>query len=363
MKSKAAIALEKGSRLEVEMIDVDPPQAGEVLIEVKIAGLCHSDLHAAEGSITFNAGFPGLLGHEAAGVVLEIGAGVTRVKPGDHVVPFIPECGHCALCASSETNQCVTAFVDAAATSRFSFNGRRLHPFMGLGLFSQYAVVREQTLVPVRKDVPFDKLFYFGCGATTGMGSALFRAEVAPNSTVIVFGMGGIGLNVVQGARIAGARMIVAVDTNPAKEGIARHLGATHFVDPRSVDGDLVGHLTEITGGGADFTFEAVGNVKLMRAALEAAHFAYGTCTIIGMSPEADLLSFPPIGLIMGRRLQGSAMGGASGMKHIPLLVDWMMDGKIDMESLITAHLPIEDINLGYEMQKRGEGIRSYVTF
>lgn len=363
IKSKAAIVLEKGAPIEIATIDVDPPRAGEVLIEVKVAGLCHSDLYAADGGITFNAGFPGLLGHEAAGVVLEVGEGVTRVKPGDHVVPFTPECGECAFCLSDKTNQCVGSFVDAGADSRSSFEGRRLHPFMGLGLFSQYAVVREQVLVPIRKDAPFEKLFYFGCGATTGMGSALFKAEVTPGSSCIVFGLGGIGLNVVQGARLAGATTIIAVDTNPAKEEVARKLGATHFVNPKTVEGDLVGHLNELTGGGADYTFEAVGNVRLMRHAFDAAHFAYGTCTIIGMSPEADMLTIPPIGLITGRRLIGSAMGGASGQRHIPQLVDWMMDGKLDMDLLITGHMPIERINEGYDAQKRGEGIRSYVTF
>ncbi|WP_242128680.1 alcohol dehydrogenase catalytic domain-containing protein [Sphingobium sp. Sx8-8] len=363
IKSKAAMALEKGTRIEVDLIDVDPPKAGEVLIEVKAAGLCHSDLHAATGHIQFNAGFPGLLGHEGAGVVLETGPGVTRVRPGDHVVPFVPECGECAMCRSAKTNQCIASFVDAGQDSRYSYRGRRLHPFMGLGLFSQYAVLREHSLVPVRKDAPFERLFYFGCGATTGLGSALFRAEVEPGSSVIVFGLGGIGLNVVQGARLAGAARIIAVDTNPAKADVARRLGATDFVDPAAIDGDVVPLLIDMTGGGADFTFEAVGNVKLMRQAFEAAHFAYGTCTIIGLSPADDLLSIAPIGLVMGRRLQGAPMGGASGLQHIPRLIDWMMDGKIIMDPLITGHMPIERINEGYEMQGRGEGIRTYVTF
>ncbi|WP_419827184.1 alcohol dehydrogenase catalytic domain-containing protein [Sphingomonas sp.] len=363
MKSKAAIAFEVGAPLQIEMIDVDPPQRGEVLIELKATGLCHSDMHAIEGHWNFNSGFPGLMGHEGAGVVLEVGPGVTRVKPGDHVVPFIPECGDCACCRSDRTNNCEASFVDAGLTSRFSYNGRRIHPFLGLGLFSQYSVVRDFTLVPVRKDAPFDRLFYFGCGATTGLSSALFKADIQPGSSVIVFGLGGIGLNVVQGARLAGAAMIIGVDINPSREEMARRMGATDFVNPRSVDGDLVGHLNERTGGGADFTFEAIGNVNLMRQAFDTAHFAYGTCTIIGIAPDADLLALSPTGLITGRRLQGAAMGGARGMVHIPQLVDLMMDGKLDIDSLVTAHLPVEEINAGYDIQKRGEGIRSYVTF
>ena len=363
IKSKAAIAFDKGADLQIEMIDVDPPQAGEVLIEVKTAGLCHSDMHAIEGKWNFNSGFPGLMGHEAAGVVMEVGAGVTRVKPGDHVVPFIPECGDCACCRSGRTNTCEASFIDSGPTSRFSYQGRRIHPFLGLGLFSQYSVVRDFTLVPVRQDAPFEEIFYFGCGATTGLGAVLFKAQVHAGSSVIVFGLGGIGLNVVQGARFAGASTIIAVDTNPAKEDAARRLGATHFVNPKDVAGDLVGHLNEMTRGGADYTFEAIGNVDLMRQAFDAAHFAYGTCTIIGIAPDDDLLAVPPTSLITGRRLIGAAMGGARGMEHIPQLIDWTMAGKLDVKSLITGHLPIEQINEGYAMQKRGEGVRTYVTF
>ncbi len=363
IKSKAAVAFEVGAPLQIEEIEVAPPQAGEVLIELKAAGLCHSDLHAIDGHWNFNSGFPGVMGHEAAGVVVEVGPGVTRVKPGEHVVPFIPECGVCACCRSGRTNNCEASFVDSGATSRFRYEGRSVHPFLGLGLFSQYAVVQDFRLVPIRRDAPFEKLFYFGCGATTGLSSALFKAEVQPGTSVIVFGLGGIGLNVVQGARFAGASMIIAVDINPAREEIARKMGATHFINPSLIEGDLVGHLNELTRGGADYTFEAIGNIKLMRQAFDAAHFAYGSCTIIGIAPDGDQLLLPPMTLLTGRRLQGAAMGGARGIEHIPQLVDWMMDGKFDIDSLITAHLPIEQINEGYDMQKRGEGIRSYVTF
>lgn len=363
IKSKAAVAFDMGADLQIETVDVDPPQAGEVLIELKAVGLCHSDMHAIDGKFSLNTGFPGIMGHEGAGVVVEVGVGVTRVKPGDHVVPFTPECGECAFCRSGKTNNCAVNFIDSGPTSRFSYKGRRLHPFLGLGLFSQYAVVREMMCVPIRKDVPFEEAFYFGCGATTGVGSAVFKAQVHAGSSVIVFGLGGIGLNVVQGARLAGSSMIIAIDSNSDKEAAARQMGATHFINPREVAGDLVGHLNELTRGGADYTFEAIGNVNVMRQAFDAAHFAYGTCMIIGIAPDADLLAISPTMLITGRRLMGASMGGAHGMKDIPQLIDWMMDGKLDVKSLITGHMPIEDINEGYAMQKRGEGVRSFVTF
>lgn len=363
IKSKAAVAFERNQDMQIEMIEVDPPQAGEVLIEIKATGLCHSDLHALEGKWNFNTGFPGLLGHEAAGIVREVGAGVTRVKPGDHVVPFIPECGDCPACNSGKTNNCFGSFVDAGPTSRFHLNGQRLHPFMGLGTFTNFSVIREISLVKVREDAPFDQLCYLGCGATTGLGAALFNANVQPGTSAIVFGLGGIGMNVVQGARVAGAKTIIAVDTNPAKEATARQMGATDFVNPRMVEGDLVGHLTDLTGGGADYTFEAVGNTKLMRTAFESANAMWGVCTIIGAAPDTEVLELSPMGLLTGRKLQGSAMGGAHGQKHLPMLVDWMMEGKIDLKSLITNHIELEQINEGYAMMKRGEGIRSVVMF
>ena len=304
-----------------------------------------------------------LLGHEGAGVVVEVGSGVTSLKPGDHVLTFPPECGRCPNCESGKTNLCVASFVSSGPRSRFHLGGTRLHPFMGLGTFTNYAVIPEMSLVKVQEGVPFDQLCYLSCGATTGLGSVLFTAKVTPGASVIIFGMGGIGLNVVQGARLAGATTIIAVDTNPTKEAMARQMGATHFVNPRKIDGDLVGHLNELTGGGADFTFEAVGNVKLMRQAFDSARIGWGVCTIIGIAPDDDVLELMPTSLITGRTLIGSAMGGVHGKTQIPQLVDWLIDGKIDLASLITSHLKLEQINEGYDMMKRGEGIRSVVTF
>jgi S-(hydroxymethyl)glutathione dehydrogenase/alcohol dehydrogenase len=343
------------------MIEVEAPQEGEVLVEIKAAGLCHSDLHALEGSYDATGGFPAILGHEAAGIVVDVGSGVTGLKPGDRVVPFIPECGHCSFCRSGASNLCEASFVPVP--SRFVLGGNKLRTFLGLGTFTNYSVIREISLVKVRDDVPFDKACYFGCGATTGLGAALITAKVAPGSSVIVFGLGGIGLNVIQGARLAGAASIIAVDTNPIKEAIARKLGATEFVNPRNVEGSLSGHFCELTRGGADFTFEAVGNTDLMRQAFDSARIGWGVCTIIGIAPDSAQLSISPIDLITGRKLQGSAMGGAKGRADIPRLIDWMMEGKIDVDSLITAHLGIEQINHGFDMMKRGEGIRSVVTF
>jgi S-(hydroxymethyl)glutathione dehydrogenase / alcohol dehydrogenase len=363
IRSKAAVAYGLHRDMRVEMIEVEPPQAGEVLVEIKATGLCHSDLNALEGTWTTNVGFPGILGHEAAGIVAEVGPGVTSFKPGDHVVAFTPYCGVCPCCTSGKTNICAAFFVDAGPNSRFRVGGQRAHPFMGLGTFTQYSVIREISLIKVREDAPLEQICYFGCGASTGIGAALYIARVTAGSSVVVFGLGGIGLNVVQGARLAGAATIIAVDTNSAKEAIARKMGATAFVNPKTIEGDLVAHLNELTGGGADFTFEAVGNVQLMRQAFEAAHFAWGTCTIIGIAPESDRLQIEPIHLVTGRRLCGAPMGGVRGREHIPQLIDWMMAGRIDLASLICAHLPIERINEGYAMMKRGEGIRSVVVF
>ena len=362
--SKAAIAYEPKRPMEIEMIEVDPPQDGEVLVEVKATGLCHSDLHGLEGESSMLCGFPGLPGHEAAGIVREVGPGVKTLKPGDHVVAFIAECGHCGSCLSGKTNMCDAQLIDFRATSRFKVRGgARAYPFWGLGTFTNFSVIREIALVKVREDAPFEQLCYLGCGATTGLGAALVTAKVTPGSSVIVFGLGGIGLNVVQGARFAGATKIIAVDTNPAKEAIARKMGATDVVNPKTVNGDLVGHLHELTGGGADFTFEAVGNTRLMRTAFESARFGWGVCTVIGIAPDNDVMEILPINLVMGRKLQGSAMGGVKGRAQIPGFVDWLMDGKIDLASLITGRYDLEDINAGYEAMKRGEGIRSVVTF
>lgn len=363
IRSKAAVAVAENRPMEIEMIDVDPPQAGEVLVEIKATGLCHSDLHALEGKWRMDVGWPLLPGHEGAGIVREVGPGVTDLRPGDHVVAFIPECGHCVMCNSGKTNLCMESFSPSGHRSRFRLGGTHLHPLMGLGTFTNFMVTQQIRLVKVREDVPFDQLCYLGCGATTGLGSALFTAKVTPGSSVIVFGMGGIGLNVVQGARMAAAATIIAVDTNPAKEAMARQMGATHFVNPKLVEGDLVGHLTELTYGGADYTFEAVGNVNLMRQAFDSARVGWGVCTIIGIAPDDQMIELQPTSLVSGKSLIGAPMGGVHGHSQIPQLADWVMDGKIDLASLITAHLPLEQINEGYDMLKRGEGVRSVVTF
>ena len=364
MKSKAAVAYATNRPLAIEMVEVERPQAGEVLVEMKAAGLCHTDLSALEGTATFNCGFPGIPGHEGAGIVVEIGEGVTSLKPGDHVVPFLAECKTCPSCLSGKTNMCDQVVIDFAARSRFVVkDGRHAFPFQGLGTFTSYSVIREICLVKVRDDAPFDQLCYFGCAASTGIGAALFSAKVEPGSSVVIFGMGGVGLNVVQGAKLAGATTIIAVDTNPAKAEIAHKMGATHVVNPKTVSGDLVGHLNELTRGGADFTFEAIGNVKLMRQAFEATRYSWGVCTIIGLAGNNDLLEIPPYSLLTGRKVQGSPMGNVKGRSQIPMLVDWMMEGKINVRDLVTEHLPLERVEEGYAAMKRGEGIRSILMF
>jgi S-(hydroxymethyl)glutathione dehydrogenase/alcohol dehydrogenase len=363
MKTLAAVAFRPHEPMVVREVDLAPPRRGEVLVQIKATGLCHSDLHGLDGEMTTGIGFPGIPGHEGAGVVAEVGAGVVGLKPGDHVVPFPAECRQCSLCLSGKTGLCEEAFVDFAQTSRFSVDGVRAFPFQGLGVFSQYTVVREICLAKVRSDAPFDLLSYLGCGVATGFGAAVFTAKVTPGASVIVFGIGGVGLNIVQGARLCGAAQIVAVDTNPAKEAIARKLGATDWVNPRESSDDVVGRLNELTLGGADFTFEAAGNIKLMGQALKSARIGWGVCTIVGMAPDGETLPVAPLDLVLGRKLQGSAMGGVKGRTQIPQLADWMMQGRIDVASLITAHLPLERINEGFDMMRRGNGVRTVVTF
>lgn len=362
IQSKAAIAFAKNERMAIETVSVASPGEGEVLVELMATGLCHSDLHGMDGSWDYGSGFPGVFGHEGAGIVREVGPNVQSLRPGDHVVTFIPHCGHCPLCDSGKTNLCYGSFVDFLAGSRLEFGGRALYPFLGLGTFTNFNVFREISLVKVRSDAPFDQLCYFSCGATTGLGAAIYTAKVEAGSVVMVFGMGGVGLNVVQGARLAGAKQIIAVDTNPSKEDIARKMGATDFVNPKTVEGELAGHLNEISGGGADYTFEAVGNTKLMQIAFECTRIGWGKCTIIGIAPDGARLEVAPTSIIQGRSILGSPMGGAKG-SQIPALVDMMMDQKLDIASLVTARLPIEEINEGYDMMKRGEGIRSVVMF
>ncbi len=364
IKSRAAIAYRPNQPMVIDTIDVDPPGPGEVLVEIKATGLCHTDLSAVEGKTSAMIHFPGIAGHEAGGVVVEVGPGVTSLAVGDHVIPFMcSECGHCSYCQSPKTNLCEEMFTGHDQVSRCSCNGQRLFSFFDLGTFANFGVYREINLAKVRKDAPFEQIAYLGCGATTGLGAVLFTAKVEAGATVIVLGLGGIGLSIVQGARIAEASRIIAVDTNPAKEALARKMGATEFVNPKTLGKDLVAHLLDITGGGADYTFEAVGAIATMRQAFACTRMGWGICTIVGLPPEGAAMDVIPFDLLMGRTLKGSSLGGAKCRTHLPLLVDQLMEGKFDLESLITHKLSLDQINDGYDMMRRGEGIRSVVVF
>lgn len=360
MKTRAAIAHAPNEPLAIDTVDLDGPREGEVLIQVKATGLCHSDLHVYHGNLPWQ--FPTVLGHEAAGIVVECGPGVTRFQPGDHVIPFlIPRCGRCAYCASPKTNLCVEALARLRPReSRFSQRGQPLTQLWGLGTFAEHTVLPADTIAKVRDDAPFDPICYIGCGATTGIGAALFAAKIEPGSAVVVFGLGGIGLNVVQGARLAGARMIVGIDTNPAKENIARRLGATEFLDPTSVP-KLTSHLMKLSGGGADYSFECIGNPATMRQAFECTNPAWGESFVIGVAPHGVDVCATPAHLMMGRHWTGCYMGGAR-LDRLPELVDWYMEKRIDLDSLVTHRLPLERINEGFELMKRGESIRTVIV-
>lgn len=357
---RAAVATAANQPLTIENVQLEGPRQGEVLVQVKATGLCHSDLHALEGKLPWQ--FPALLGHEAAGVVVECGPGVAQFKPGDHVIPFlIPHCGQCMYCASSKTNLCAEAFARLRPReSRFSLDGRPLTQLWALGTFADYTVLPVDTIAKVREDAPFDPICYIGCGATTGLGAALFAAKIEANSSVVVFGLGGIGLNVVQGARLAGARMIVGIDTNPAKEPMARKFGCTEFINPKGVE-KLTSHLIKLTGGGADYTFECIGNPQVMRQAFDCTNAAWGRSYVIGVAPHGSEVSATPGSLMMGRHWTGCYMGGAR-LERLPEIVDWYVDGKIDLDSLITHRLPLEKINQGFEMMKSGEAIRTVIN-
>jgi S-(hydroxymethyl)glutathione dehydrogenase/alcohol dehydrogenase len=361
MKTAAAIAFAPNQPLSIETVELDGPREGEVLIEVKATGLCHSDLHVLNGSVPWQ--FPSLLGHEAAGVVLECGPGVTQFQPGDHVIPFlIPRCGRCAYCASPKTNLCVEAFARLKPReSRLSLRGQRVTQLWGLGTFAKHSVIPADALAKVRDDAPFDPICYLGCGATTGIGAALFAAKIEAGSSVVVFGLGGIGLNVLQGARLAGARLIVGVDTNPAKEEIARRCGAHEFITPNAV-AKLTSHLMKLTGGGADYSFECIGNPATMRQAFECTHPAWGESFVIGVAPQGADVCATPAHLMFGRHWRGCYLGGVR-LERLPELVDWYMDKRIDLDSLISHRLPLERINEGFELMRRGESIRTVITF
>ena len=369
MDVRAAVAFEAGKPLVIETVQLEGPRAGEVLVEVKATGLCHTDKFTLSGADPEGL-FPAILGHEGAGIVVDVGPGVTSLKKGDHVIPlYTPECRECDYCLSRKTNLCQKIRTTQGrglmpdGTSRFSFQGKPIHHYMGCSTFANYTVLPEISLAKIRPDAPFDKVCYIGCGVTTGIGAVIFTAKVEPGANVVVFGLGGIGLNVIQGARLAGADMIVGVDINPGREDLARKFGMTHFVNPKQVHGDLVGHLVELTKGGADYSFECVGNTTLMRQALECCHKGWGVSVVIGVAGSGQEISTRPFQLVTGRVWMGSAFGGARGRTDVPKIVDWYMDKKINIDDLITHTMPLERINEGFDLMARGESIRSVVLY
>ena len=369
MQTDAAVAYEAGKPLEIETVNLDGPKAGEVLVEIKATGICHTDEFTLSGADPEGL-FPAILGHEGAGVVVDVGQGVTSVRKGDHVIPlYTPECRQCEYCTSGKTNLCQAIRetqgkgIMPDGTSRFSIGDKRLFHYMGTSTFANHTVVPEIAVAKIREDAPFDKVCYIGCGVTTGIGAVINTAKVQPGDNVVVFGLGGIGLNVVQGARIAGADKIVGVDINPARESLAGKFGMTHFVNPNEVEGDLVAYLVALTGGGADFSFECVGNVDLMRAALECCHKGWGESIIIGVAGAGQEISTRPFQLVTGRVWRGTAFGGAKGRTDVPKIVDWYMDGKINIDDLITHKMPLNQINEAFDLMHAGKSIRSVVEF
>jgi S-(hydroxymethyl)glutathione dehydrogenase/alcohol dehydrogenase len=368
MKTRAAVAWKVNQPLSIETVDLEGPRAGEVLVQIKATGICHTDLYTLSGADSEGL-FPSILGHEGAGIVLDVGAGVTSLKAGDHVIPlYTPECRQCKSCLSRKTNLCTAIRGTQGkglmpdSTSRFSKDGRPLFHYMGTSTFSNHIVVPEIALAKIREDAPFDKVCYIGCGVTTGVGAVLFTAQVEPGANVVVFGLGGIGLNVIQGARMVGADKIIGIDLNPGREVMGRKFGMTHFVNPKEHD-HLVDHLVQLTGGGADYSFECIGNTTTMRQALECCHRGWGKSVIIGVAEAGKEISTRPFQLVTGRVWMGSAFGGARGRTDVPKIVDWYMDGKLNIDDLITHRLPLERINEGFDLMKRGESIRSVVVY
>jgi S-(hydroxymethyl)glutathione dehydrogenase/alcohol dehydrogenase len=369
MKVKAAVAHKAGAPLTIETVDLDGPRAGEVLVEIRATGICHTDEFTRSGADPEGL-FPAILGHEGAGVVVDIGPGVTSLKKGDHVIPlYTPECRKCEYCLSGKTNLCQAIRTTQGqgvmpdGSSRFSVGGERVFHYMGTSTFANYTVVPEIALAKIREDAPFDKVCYIGCGVTTGIGAVINTAKVEPGANVVVFGLGGIGLNVIQGARLAGANMIVGVDLNDARKPLAEKFGMTHFVNPKEVGGDLVPYLVNLTKGGADYSFECIGNVDVMRQALECCHKGWGVSVIIGVASAGQEIKTRPFQLVTGRVWKGTAFGGAKGRRDVPKIVDWYMDGKINIDDLITHKLKLEDINKGFDLMHSGESIRSVVVF
>ncbi|HLJ20206.1 MAG TPA: S-(hydroxymethyl)glutathione dehydrogenase/class III alcohol dehydrogenase [Stellaceae bacterium] len=369
MQVRAAVAHKAGAPLSIETVELDGPKAGEVLVEIKATGVCHTDAYTLSGADPEGL-FPAILGHEGAGVVVDVGKDVSSLRKGDHVIPlYVPECRTCEYCTSGRTNLCQAIRVTQGkglmpdGTSRFRLGKEMLHHYMGTSTFAQYTVVPEIALAKVRADAPFDKICYIGCGVTTGVGAVINTAKVRPGSNVVVFGLGGIGLNVIQGSRMVGAAMIVGVDVNPGREALARKLGMTHFVNPKQVNGDLVAHLVDLTKGGADYSFECIGNVQTMRQALECCHKGWGESTIIGVAPAGAEIATRPFQLVTGRVWRGTAFGGAKGRTDVPKITDWYMSGKLNIDDLITHTTPLERINDAFALMHEGKSIRSVVIF
>ncbi|MEQ8307598.1 MAG: S-(hydroxymethyl)glutathione dehydrogenase/class III alcohol dehydrogenase [Hoeflea sp.] len=369
MRTRAAVALEAGKPLEIMEVDLDGPRAGEVLVEIKATGVCHTDEFTLSGADPEGI-FPAILGHEGAGVVVDVGPGVASLKKGDHVIPlYTPECRECEYCLNPKTNLCQSIRTTQGqglmpdGTSRFSVDGKPIFHYMGTSTFANFTVLPEIALAKIHPDAPFDKVCYIGCGVTTGIGAVINTAKVEIGSKAIVFGLGGIGLNVLQGLRLAGADMIVGVDLNPAKAEMAKRFGMTHFVNPSEVEGDLVPYLVDLTKGGADYTFDATGNVGVMRTALECAHKGWGESIIIGVAPAGAEISTRPFQLVTGRSWRGTAFGGARGRTDVPKIVEWYMDGKIEIDPMITHTMGLEGINEAFDLMHRGESIRSVVVY
>ena len=369
METRAAVAHEAGKPLTIETVSLAGPKSSEVLVEIKATGVCHTDEFTLSGADPEGL-FPAILGHEGAGVVVEVGAGVTSVKPGDHVIPlYTPECRQCDYCLSGKTNLCQAIRetqgrgVMPDGTSRFSIGRDPVYHYMGTSTFSNHTVLPEIAVAKVREDAPFDKICYIGCGVTTGIGAVINTAKVEPGANCVVFGLGGIGLNVIQGLRLVGADVIVGVDLNPARRPLAERFGMTHFVNPKEVEGDLVPYLVNLTRGGADYSFECIGNVDVMRQALECCHKGWGESIIIGVAGAGQEIATRPFQLVTGRVWRGTAFGGAKGRTEVPKIVDWYMEGKINIDDLITHTLPLEDVNKAFDLMHAGESIRSVVQF
>ncbi|MCY4319468.1 MAG: S-(hydroxymethyl)glutathione dehydrogenase/class III alcohol dehydrogenase [Alphaproteobacteria bacterium] len=369
MQTRAAVALEAGKPLSIETVDLDAPREGEVLVEIKATGVCHTDAYTLSGTDPEGL-FPAILGHEGAGVVVDIGPGVISLKPGDHVIPlYTPECRQCKFCVSGKTNLCV-AIRDTQGqglmpdgTSRFSISGEKLFHYMGTSTFANHTVIPEIAVAKIREDAPFDKVCLIGCGVTTGLGAVFNTAGVEPGANVVVFGLGGVGLSVIQGARLSGANMIVGVDLNPAKAPRAERFGMTHFVNPEEVEGDLVPYLVDLTGGGADYSFECIGLVETMRQALECAHRGWGESIIIGVAGAGQEISTRPFQLVTGRVWRGTAFGGFKGRRDVPKIVDWYMDGKIEIDDMVTHTMGLDAINDAFDLMHEGKSIRSVIRF